>query len=282
MITGFAAYGIFRGAASAWEHGISEYRKIYGLTDFIRDRKSDNNKRKLTKEWGKIMDWDRVKLEDIRNTYRCHEPASIGKHRIYSVLVPLVQKEDGVYLLYERRSTRMKTQPGETCFPGGHLEDGEDPLETALRETEEEIGIPRGRIELAGQGDILYGIANFTLYTYIGIVQEEDLENLKLERDEVEEVFLIPLQAFVDNPPERHMERSRPVIPDDFPYARLGIGKDYHWRMGKSPIFIYEIGGRIVWGMTALITRNVLKTLAQSTDGLTFDTEAVKQPAAAE
>lgn len=208
------------------------------------------------------MDWNSLKLDDIRNTYRCHEPESMGERRVYSVLVPVVQTDKGLCFLYERRSTHMKTQPGETCFPGGHLEDGESPLETALRETEEEIGIPRGRIELAGPGDILYGIANFTLYTYIGIIREEYLEHLSLEKDEVEEVFLVPLQAFSENPPEKHLERSKAIIPDDFPYARVGIGRDYHWRTGKSPIYIYEIDHHVIWGMTAFITRNVLKTLA--------------------
>jgi coenzyme A diphosphatase NUDT7 len=236
-----------------------------------------------TKERGReTMNWDELTLEHVRNAYRCHQPVSMGKHRIYSVLVPLVKKEDGLYLLYERRSTRMKTQPGESCFPGGHLEDGEDPLETALRETEEEIGIPRGRIELAGPGDILYGIANFTLYTYIGIIQEEDLQYLALEKDEVEEIFLIPLTAFFENPPEKHLEQAKPVIPEDFPYARVGIGKDYPWRVAKSPIYIYEIEGRVIWGMTAFITRNVLKTLAASVEGLNFDEEAQKQKESAQ
>lgn len=211
-----------------------------------------------------IMDWEKLRLENIRNAYRCHEPVSMGEHRIYSVLVPLVQTEKGICFLYERRSAHMKTQPGETCFPGGHLEEGESPLETALRETEEEIGIPRGRIEIAGPGDILYGIANFTLYTYIGIIHEEDLRMLSLEEDEVDDVFLIPVKAFSDNPPEKHLERSKPIIPEDFPYARVGIDRDYHWRTGKSPIYIYEIDDHIIWGLTAFITRNVMKTLEES------------------
>ena len=56
----------------------------------------------------------------------------------------------------------MQSQPGEVCFPGGHVERGENPRDTALRETFEEIGVPIERIEVIGQGDTLYGYANYT------------------------------------------------------------------------------------------------------------------------
>ena len=55
-------------------------------------------------------------------------------YKQYSVMVPLIRKEDGIYVLFEQRASRLKRQPGEICFPGGGRDPGETPLENAVRE----------------------------------------------------------------------------------------------------------------------------------------------------
>ena len=97
----------------------------------------------------------------------------------FSVLVPVVERAGELNLLFEVRAKNMKSQPGEICFPGGHVEKGETPQQAALRETFEEIGIDRQKIELIGPGDILYGYANYTLFTYMGIIGERDLQAIQ-------------------------------------------------------------------------------------------------------
>lgn len=59
------------------------------------------------------------------------------------MLVPLVERPEGLCLLYEVRADTLGRQPGEVCFPGGRIEGVESPEECALRETEEELSIPR-------------------------------------------------------------------------------------------------------------------------------------------
>ena len=65
-------------------------------------------------------------LDNIRAIYRDWDARPIGKHRFFSVLVPFVEKDGRVHLLFEVRAKNMQSQPGEVCFPGGHVERGEN------------------------------------------------------------------------------------------------------------------------------------------------------------
>ena len=127
-----------------------------------------------------------ITLQDIRNKYENNKPRPIGKHRFFSVLVPFVEKEGKLNLLFEVRARHMESQPGEVCFPGGHMEPGESPIQCALRETFEEIGIPEERIQVIGKGNTLNGYANYTLFTTIGVIPYEEVEKARLAADEVD------------------------------------------------------------------------------------------------
>ncbi len=200
-------------------------------------------------------------LKTIRENFCERHPRPIGTHRFFSVLVPFVEKDGEPCLLFEVRARTMKSQPGEVCFPGGHVEKGESPEEAALRETFEEIGIGKEQVELIGPGDILYGYANYTLFTYLGVVNFDDYRNACLAEEEVDEIFLVPLRRFVENPPEIYSENVFTEIDDSFPYERIGISGDYPWRVGNWEIPIYEIDGRVIWGLTARITLSIANTL---------------------
>lgn len=202
-------------------------------------------------------------LDDIREVYRGRTPQPIGRHRYFSVLVPVVEKDGQLHLLFEVRARAMESQPGEICFPGGHVEPGETPAEAALRETMEEIGIPPEKVELIGPGDILYGYANYTLYTYMGIIDYEDAAKARLAPEEVDEVFLVPLQAFRDHPPQVQTEKIYTEISADFPFEKIGIDETYPWRIGDWEIPIYDVEGRIIWGLTARITADMIRVLAE-------------------
>ena len=84
----------------------------------------------------------REELTNLRRFYGDHVPTLLEARHEYAVLCPLVERPNGLHLLFEVRSAGV-SQSGETCFPGGQMEPGETPADCALRETEEASG-PRG------------------------------------------------------------------------------------------------------------------------------------------
>ena len=203
-------------------------------------------------------------IEDIRNIYGTRTQGVIGKHRSYSVLVPFVlsgepEQDDLLSLLYEVRSAGVR-QPGEVCFPGGHMEDGELPEECAVRETCEELGIEKECVEVIGRGDTLYG-ANFTLYTFVGSIDSGAVSSIEPDPEEVSEIFTVPVETLMERPPEHYGETMKPVIEQGFPYEKVGIDEDYPWRTPEYDIPVYDIDGRVIWGITGRITENIIETL---------------------
>ena len=87
----------------------------------------------------------REELTNLCRFYGDHVPTLLEARHEYAVLCPLVERPNGLHLLFEVRSAGV-SQSGETCFPGGQMEPGEAPADCALRETEEELSIPRAEI----------------------------------------------------------------------------------------------------------------------------------------
>ena len=109
-------------------------------------------------------------LEHLRRRYADHVPGLLGARHSYAVLCPLVERPDGLHLLFEVRSAALHRQPGEVCFPGGRMEAGETPEQCALRETEEELAIPRQEVEVLGRPDFICNQAGFLMQPVLGLV----------------------------------------------------------------------------------------------------------------
>jgi 8-oxo-dGTP pyrophosphatase MutT (NUDIX family) len=194
----------------------------------------------------------------------------------YAVLVPLVEGEDGLSLLYEVRASTMRRQPGEVCFPGGRMEPGESPEDCALRETWEELSIPHDAVRVLGRLDFVPHRTRVILYPVLALVEGEAVARMCPNPDEVDETFQIPLSHLIGKEP---MECGFALVPQpgaDFPYETVGIPKDYHWQSGWETCPVYRWQGRAVWGLTGRITRHLVglmrQLVTQSTrDGENFD-----------
>ena len=202
-----------------------------------------------------------ITLEKIENMIEQRTPRAIGRHNFFSVLVPLVQKDGELYLLYEVRAEHMKRQPGEVCFPGGQVEEGESFQECAVRETMEELGVCRDDIQVIGQLDTLYTYSNFTMFSFLGTIKEESLSAPELNPEEVKEIFLVPLRYLSDHEPIVYKMKVEPVVGEDFPYEKIKFSKGYNWRKGSTEVPIYEFENRVIWGLTGRITRNFIEVL---------------------
>lgn len=198
-----------------------------------------------------------MNISKIEKFMENRTPGDVGKRKNCSVLIPLVEIDGKLHILYEQRSSRLKTQPGDVCFPGGVMEPGETALECAVRETEEEIGIKRDKIRVIGQFDSIYEVRNITMHTVIGVIDEKELDHLDINPDEVAKVFTVPYTFFEEEEPFIY-EYDVVQKVDDFPYEEMGVNPNYKWRVGKNIVPIWHYGEgedrQLLWGLTALIT----------------------------
>ena len=200
-------------------------------------------------------------LESLRRHYGGHIPGLLGARHSYAVLCPLVELPDGLHLLYEVRAAARHRQPGEVCFPGGRMEAGETPEQCALRETEEELAIPRREIEILGKPDFICNQAGFLMQPVLGLVSAAGFAAMAPSSAEVGTTFTAPLSFFRQTPPEQYAYALLPEVPGDFPYEHVGIPADYRWDRGRVEIPIWYWQGHAIWGMTARLTQDIARHL---------------------
>lgn len=198
-----------------------------------------------------------AELNALRRRFDGREPGLMGARNEFAVLCPLVERPDGLHLLFEVRAANLK-QGGEVCFPGGRKEIGETFIECALRETEEELAIPREEITLIGTPDFISNANGFLLRPVLGLVSEVGMAALKPSAAEVSETFTVPLSFFRNTEPEIYFYDLLPHVQEDFPYERVGISKDYRWARNHVEVPVWYWKNHVVWGLTARIIRNLI------------------------
>ena len=150
-----------------------------------------------------------------------------------AVLVPLVERPEGVTVLLTQRTDHLDHHPGQVSFPGGRLEpdDDGDAVVCALRETAEEIGLAADNVTVLGCLDERVTGTGFRVTPVLGIVRPPF--SLVLDDFEVAEVFEVPLRFFRDPANRKRMVRMVD-----------GVEKSW-WSLTWQ--------GRNIWGLTALI-----------------------------
>jgi len=174
------------------------------------------------------------------------EPAEapLGLHRgeptPASVLVPLVLREDGITMLLTMRTAHLNDHAGQVAFPGGRAEESDaDAIDTALRETEEEIGLHRRHIDVIGTLPLFYTGTGYAVTPVVGLVAPPF--ELAADPFEVAEIFEVPLPFLMDG--SNHQRLS----------AQLPDGKRSFYAMPYQEYFI--------WGATAGMLRNLFHFL---------------------
>ena len=198
--------------------------------------------------------------EEFRTRWTGHVPKVQDVTGEYAVLVPLVERPEGLCLLYEVRADTLGRQPGEVCFPGGRLEPGEDAVSCALRETWEELAIPPEAVEVIGEMDFLHIRSGCLLRPVLGQVDSAALDAMRPSEAEVADTFLVPLQWLRDHPPAVYAHRQPMGVPD-FPYGEVGVSADYPWRAYYMEVPVYHGLPHPLWGLTARITMDVVAHL---------------------
>jgi 8-oxo-dGTP pyrophosphatase MutT (NUDIX family) len=147
-------------------------------------------------------------------------------------------------VLFTQRTVHLKAHSGQVSFPGGRAEPGDaSPEETALRESEEEIGLPRARVEILARLPEYFTRTGFRVTPVVGLVQPP--LNLTPDPQEVEAVFEVPLSFLLDVRNHRRQTREfqgRTVGFYEMPYKT-------------------DAGERYIWGATAGMIVNLVRTL---------------------
>lgn len=159
-----------------------------------------------------------------------------------AVLVPIVDRAEGLSILLTQRSAQLRNHAGQISFPGGRIEAADDgPLAAALRETEEEIGLSRDHVTLAGYLQPHLILSGFWITPVVGFVRPGF--ELKLDPREVDSTFEVPLVHIMDA--ANHHARERLI--------------------GGTPLQVYDIpfGTHHIWGATAGMLMALYKLLQQ-------------------
>lgn len=199
--------------------------------------------------------------EEIQQLLANHTPKPIGDYMHSAVMVLLFSIGGNLHILYNKRSANIKSQPGDICFPGGRQEGNESPLETALRETFEELRIPHEKIQVLGQTDFMITTGGAVITPFIAYVNDLLPADINFSHDEVAEIFTVPLSYFTEVTPEVHYIRFKAEYSEDFPYERIAGGRNYRFTKPLIPEYFYDYHGHVIWGITARITENVISIL---------------------
>lgn len=177
-----------------------------------------------------------------------------------AVLIPIIKNDrNQLCLLFEIRALTLKSQPGDICFPGGRLDiDDTTVIDTVIRETYEEIGIAKNDIKIYGQLPSFTSNLGFKIYPVVG---ELTSCQFNLNNDEVSDVFIVPIEWFIHNPPIKSTIEHDQNPTKGFPIELI---PNYAMRWPKSfqqDVYFYQYDNHIIWGLTAQIIQLFLKTI---------------------
>lgn len=180
-------------------------------------------------------------LEQLIDRMRRHLPASLDQPLPdASVLVPVTRLQGEPELILTRRALTMNSHAGEVAFPGGKKDEADsDLLMTALRESEEEIGLHRGEVEVLGQLAQLRSRAGIKVTPWVGLVAPDVV--LTPNPQELDSIFRVPLRFFVESRPQNdHLVRW--------------MGNEF-----LMPTWRYD--DKVIWGLTAFIIVDLVNTV---------------------
>ena len=158
-----------------------------------------------------------------------------------AVLIPIVLREDGPTVLLTRRAAALRSHSAQVAFPGGRVDavDG-SPVVTALRETEEEIGLAREHVRVVGFLDAYLTGTGYRVVPVVGLIAPPF--ELTINPHEVDEAFETPLAFLMD--PANHRREGR------------------EWKGRYRTYYAMPFGDHYIWGATAGMIRNLYERLS--------------------
>lgn len=182
----------------------------------------------------RIRALDRVRLPELNDGHRL--PGREGLCTPAAVLIPIVNRPEGLTLLLTQRADSLPDHPGQISFPGGRQEpeDGSS-ADTALRESDEEIGLPPDRVEILGAIGRYETVTGYSVTPVAGWV--EPPFELAPDPIEVADVFEVPLSFVLD--PANFIQGEREVSGRTRSYFAVPYGERYIWGATAAMILLF-------------------------------------------
>lgn len=198
-----------------------------------------------------------MNIEDIMNKIKNNKPYINGWERMRraAIIIPLVEINNETYILFEVRAKKLKSQPGDICFPGGKIDGDETPKEAALREMFEELGVKN--INIVNELDTVVRYDGIIIHPYLGIIK--NIEDININESEVDHVFYIPLNYLLNHEPLEVNSKLKFERPEEFPYDLIVNKENYKFREANYRSLFYKYKDYNIWGITAEMLRNFLE-----------------------
>lgn len=198
-------------------------------------------------------------IQNIKNKIKTDKPYINGweKMKRSAIIIPLVEINSEVCVLFEVRAKKLNSQPGDICFPGGKIDKGETPKEAALREMFEELGLKN--IDIINELDTVVRYDGIIIHPYLGII--EDIEEININESEVDHVFYVPLNYLLKHNPLEVASKIKLERTEDFPYDLIVNKENYKFREASYKSLFYKYENYNIWGITAEMLRNFLDKL---------------------
>lgn len=167
------------------------------------------------------------------------DPQTVAAARPAAVLAPIIPRPEGLTMLLTLRAAHLRSHSGQVAFPGGKIDAGETPGETALREAREEIGLAPSLVEPLGWLDPYLTGTGYRVTALVALIDPAFAPTLN--PDEVADVFETPFAFLMDAANHRLEERQ--------------------WRGRTRKFYAMPYRERYIWGVTAGILRNLYERL---------------------
>ncbi len=147
-------------------------------------------------------------VDKLNQIFANRKAKVIGEFKESAVMILLMEDSEELSVVFEVRAHKLRSQPGDVCLPGGQVELDEDPRETSIRETMEELNLKRDQIQVIGDMDYYISPYENRLYAFVGKLKYGVLNP---NQDEVDHIFKVPLKFFLENEPLLYKMEIGPI-----------------------------------------------------------------------
>lgn len=176
-----------------------------------------------------------------------------------AIIVPIIKDSNGLSILFEVRASTLKHQPNEICFPGGKIDEYESPVDAAIREFYEELGVSNSSYEIISELDLFISPNNLIIHPFVALINRP--LSLSINQSEVNHTFTVPIDYLLKYKPDIYMNQVTTTPAKDFPYNLIPNGNKYNFAKGSYKTLFYKYDDYIIWGITATILNNFLEKI---------------------